>query len=504
MKKILSVFSAVALLMSTTACEDFFDINQDPNAPAAENITASMIFPATEMAAAVSYGDYLRIVGGYYSQIYAHQFGTSNYLDYSQFEMSATRSSGTYSQFFQKGLTNLKTVQEKATASEEWGTYLAATTIRAFIYQALVDCYGEVPYTEALDDANLTPKYDDGKDIYLGILGELDEALAKVSPADIVCTNFLFPGKPASEWIKFANSLKLRILVRMMDSVDVKAKLDALVAENNFITSDVEVAGCWEQAAGKESPFYGEEFSTLGGSTQVNIIANAAIINSMQVRNSEGDIIYTDPRLPVFFSSNNEGKYDGGVSGTNFSTAAAPYNSTGHWCRPVASFDMPVSFLSLAEVKFFLAEYAAKYGIGDAAAYYAEAIEASFASAGVAGAAEYIALNPYKASNYKESIGVAKWIALAGVNPFEAYCELRRLKYPAFETSISGSDLYVDGGAADTSKLPAYKLYTPIKVFGQVGPNALLQRFPYAESSDTPNANCPEFPGYSAPIFWAK
>ena len=81
---------------------------------------------------------------------------------------------------------------------------------------------------------------------------------------------------------------------------------------------------------------------------------------------------------------------------------------------------MPVSFLSLAEVKFFLAEYAAKYGIGDAAAYYAEAIEASFASAGVAGAAEYIALNPYKASNYKESIGVAKWIALAGVNPFEA------------------------------------------------------------------------------------
>lgn len=199
-----------------------------------------------------------------------------------------------------------------------------------------------------------------------------------------------------------------------------------------------------------------------------------------------------------------EGKYDGGVSGTNFSTAAAPYNSTGHWCRPVASFDMPVSFLSLAEVKFFLAEYAAKYGIGDAAAYYAEAIEASFASAGVAGAAEYIALNPYKASNYKESIGVAKWIALAGVNPFEAYCELRRLKYPAFETSISGSDLYVDGGAADTSKLPAYKLYTPIKVFGQVGPNALLQRFPYAESSDTPNANCPEFPGYSAPIFWAK
>ena len=76
MKKYLSVFSAVALLMSTTACESFFDINTDPNAPAVENITSSMIFPAAEMAAAVSYGDYLRIVGDYYRQVYAHQFGT--------------------------------------------------------------------------------------------------------------------------------------------------------------------------------------------------------------------------------------------------------------------------------------------------------------------------------------------------------------------------------------------------------------------------------------------
>ena len=38
----------------------------------------------------------------------------------------------------------------------------------------------------------------------------------------------------------------------------------------------------------------------------------------------------------------------------------------------------------------------------------------------------------------------------------------------------------------------------------QVGDNALLQRFPYAESSDSRNTNCPEFPGYTTPIFWAK
>lgn len=90
------------------------------------------------------------------------------------------------------------------------------------------------------------------------------------------------------------------------------------------------------------------------------------------------------------------------------------------------------------------------------------------------------------------------------MNPFEAYCELRRLKYPQFITDVKGTDLYKDGGKAETTKLPAYRLYTPIMAFGQVGDNALLQRFPYAESSDSRNTNCPEFPGYTTPIFWAK
>lgn len=504
MKKILSVISAVALLASATSCKDYLDINTDPNAPAVDNITSAMIFPGVEMAIASSYGNYLRIVGGYMCQHYAHQFGTSNYLDYSQFEMSSTRNSGlAYQQFYQKGLTNLKTIQQKSSAEEDWGTYLAATTLRAFIFQALVDCYGEVPYTEALNDANLSPKYDEGKDVYTGIVAELDNALSKASAGDIVCTNFLFSGENADVWIKFANSLKLRILVRMMDVVDVKAQIAALVEEDNFIESDVELAGCWAQAAGKESPFWGEEFSTLGGSTQINVIANAAIINSMQLRDEEGNIVYTDPRLEAFFEANNEGKYDGGVSGTNFSTAAGAYGSTAHWCRPVASYDMPVSFLSVAEVNFLLAEYAAKYGAGDAAQYYADAIAASFESAGVSGADEYVTKFPFDASNYKQCIGNAKWVALSGVNPFEAYCEVRRLKFPAFG-AVKGDDLYKDGGNATTEKLPAFTLYTPIKVFAEVGANNLLQRFPYANSSATRNPNCPKFPGYTTPIFWAK
>ena len=154
MKKILLI-STVALSLGLGSCDSYLDINENPNSPSAGNIETGMLMPAIEMNIASSYGNFLRIAGGYHALQYAHLNGTSNYVDYSQFNMSATRSSSTYTQFTQKALSNLKTVLEKSSAKEEWGTYLAATTLRAFVFQALVDCYGEVPYQEEIGRAHL-------------------------------------------------------------------------------------------------------------------------------------------------------------------------------------------------------------------------------------------------------------------------------------------------------------------------------------------------------------
>lgn len=497
MKKYILI-PVVALGLVVASCDDYLDINYAPDAPSEMNLTTDLIFPAVEMNLASSYGNYLRTVGGYYSQHFAHAFGTSNYLDYSQFSMSATRSSSlAYEQTNLLVLNNLKTVLSKAEANEEWGTYLAATVIRAFTYQAMVDCYGELPYTEALDEKNPTPKYDDGKTIYEGVLAEIDNALSKVSDVDLVCANFLFPDERASVWIQFANALKLKMLMRMSGVADVQSQLDALVSEGNFPTEDVAFVNCWTDESGKMSPFYAEEFSSKWGSTQINVIANLALVGTMQTDS------YNDPRLAAFYEPNESGNYTGGVSGTNFSTTAN-YKSS-YWCRPVASYDMPVYLITIPEIEFFLAEYYAKKGDHTAAAeHYAAAITASFDEFGVAGADENIKKNPYDKDNYKKSIGIAKWIALAGTNDYEAWCELRRLDYPAFGT-VQGSDIYNE--INDTYKPELYvpgTLYTPIKYFGQVGANKLLERFPYAESSSSRNSNTPEFPGYTEPVFWGK
>ena len=418
--------------------------------------------------------------------------------------MSATRSSSTYSQLTQRALSNLKTVIDKSSAASDWGTYLAAKTLRAFTYQILVDCYGEVPYTEALDPSNLSPKYDEGQTVYEGIIAELDEALQLAGTSAPVCTNFLFPSATAGKWIQFANALKLKLLMRMADVKDVKAEVAAIINEDNLPTSNVAYQNCWKNESGQMSPFYAEEFSTAWGSTQTNVAANLAIIGTMQIMDSEGNIEYQDPRLAAFFEPNEDNEYVGGISGTNYPGSTSKLQST-YWCRPVASYDMPVYLITVSEIEFFKAEYYARYGsASEAENHYAAAIEASFASAGVAGADEYIARNPYS-SNFKECIGLSKWIALSGVNNFEAWCEMRRLNYPTFGT-LAGSNFYKEGDedSYNVSQYVPGTLYTPIMVFGEVGSNKLLERYPYAESSSSRNENVPTFPGYTSPVFWGK
>ena len=486
----------MALMLSLGACDSYLDINQNPGSPLIEDLNPDLLFPGAEMAFANSYGDYLRITGGYFAQHYSQLFGTSNYMDYSQFTQSAVRSSTTFSNISTRTLQNLSSVIAMAKESESYGTVLAATVLRAASYQAFIDCYGEIPYSEALDISNFSPKYDDGKDVYAGILTELDEALANVKGNEKVCVNLLLPDERASEWVKVANALKLRILMRESNVVDVKNQLAALVAENNFPSDDVAWTGCWKNESGQANPYYQEEFATYFGSTQQNVILNIALLSTMEA----GD----DARLKAFFNPNTSKKeYKGGVSGTNFSTTAS--YKANYWCRPNMAYNSPVYFITRSEIEFFLAEYEARYGSqASAQEHYEAAIEASFESAGVEGYDTVLNAYPWDSSNWAKCIGIQKWVALSGTNNFEAWCELRRLKYPAFG-NVSGSQLYnVVTDDYQPGLLEPGTLYTPIQVNGSLGNNKVLQRWPYPEASANRNSKTPEYKGDGIPVFWAQ
>ena len=495
MKQIISIGLIVAFAL--TSCESYLDVNRNPNNPEAESLNPSLIFPGSEMALSSRYGNFLRITGGYFSQHYAHQNGTSNYLDYSRWVMSATRSSATYTTLSTSALKNLETIREMAMEGEEWGSYLAATTLRAFIFQIFVDMYGEIPYKEAfLGLENLAPHYDDGETIYTGVLAEINEALGKVSASSPVCTNFLFGTTTAGEWIQFANALKLKLLMRMSDVKEVRNELSALISDGNFPSNDVAWSDFWVNENGGANPFYQEEFSANFGSTQTNVVANLALVATMQASN--------DARLQAAFSPNSSGAYTGSVSGTNFSTWQGL--SSGYWNRPRVVFNSPVFLISLAEIEFFLAEYYARYGGGDAAAHYQAAVEASFATVGASGAGAVLEAYPWDAANYKRVIGIQKWVALGCINPFEGWCEMRRLKYPAFGT-VTGAQLYNETSAAYTPALyQPGTLYMPIQNNAYLNANTLLQRFQYPESSTARNPNAPNFTNedVNKRVFWVN
>ena len=493
MKKIFTLFAIVILGLSLSSCQDFLNINKDPNKPTADNMTNDMVFPAAELTLASVYGDYLRIVGGMFSQHYAQDFGTSNYLGYSKFDMYSNQSSGFYTRTYTQCLSDLQYIIGKATEEEAWGTVLAATTLKAFAFQVLVDAYGEVPYSEAFDPSNTAPKYDEGAEVYAGILKELDDALAQASESSPVAFNFLFGSSNAAPWIKFANALKLKIYMRESDYTNVSSQVAALVSANNFPADDVAFADIWADEVGKANPFYQEEFATYFGSTQVNICLNLALLKVME----------EDGRLPAFWQKNTSGAFTGGVSGSNFSTSQS--YKAAYFCRPNAKYNDPVTLISKAEVEFFLAEYEARYGSdASAKAHYEAAVEASFASAGVSGAEEVLAAYPWNKADYKRIIGIQKWVALSNGSNFEAWCELRRLGYPAMG-SVTGEKIYnVNTDAYDQGALVTGTLYTPIQYNTDVGAGKILQRFPYAESSITRNANAPAVKKNSEKVFWVK
>lgn len=496
------ILTAIAALgLSLSSCDDYLDINDDPNNPTESILSTDLILPVLDVNMASSYGNYLRIVGGYLSEQYAQSFGTSNYLTYSQFTISSTRTSAlAYTQLYLRVISTGQSVLDKAKAEGDWGTYLAASVYRAFAFATLVDCYGETPYTECL--AGVTqPKYDDGKDVYLAVIAELDEALSKVKAADHVSTNFLFPGENATNWIRFANALKLRMYTRM-SAVDnsVAEKIADIIKDDNLPKADVALKGCWTSEAGSENPFFAEEFATNFGSTQVNVIANITLTGTMN------QPAYTDPRLEAFFEPNDKGEFYGGISGSNFSTMAGIVSDKS-FNRPVASYDMPVYYITLSDIEFYKSEYYARKGdAANAKACYENAIRASFATAGVAGADDNIAFYPYDQTNWQKSIGIAKYLATSGTDNFEAWCELRRLKFPEFGKTPVTSIFNPSSKVYAPENYTPGTLYTPYQVDELVGANTVLQRFPYASASATNNPNTPEITNdiYKKPVFWAK
>ena len=113
-----------------------------------------------------------------------------------------------------------------------------AKLLEAYVMVTLVDNFGDVPYTEALDPAILNPNVDSGSDIYAAMFVLIDEAIADLNKVSLAApASDLFYGGDASKWIKFANSLKLKMyLTTGLVDGSAASNINALVAADNLIS----------------------------------------------------------------------------------------------------------------------------------------------------------------------------------------------------------------------------------------------------------------------------
>lgn len=494
MKNLNKIFIVLLVALFATSCDDKLDINTSPNNPG--SINAGLALTSAEAAIATVVGGEFTNLGGFYTQYHTQAPSASQYENIDSYNLNITYATTPWTTLYAGALTDLQFVTSESEAVGDTGTLLIAELLRAYTFQVLVDVFGDVPYSEALqgNSGNITPAPTQGQEIYADLISKIDAALAayEANPTEPeVGAQDVIYGSDIDNWIKFANTLKLRLYIRMAYTSQANpAAVNALIAENNFITEDASFSLFFD-SLNKTNPFYGTYLTNAGsGLGDVNHVASNTL-HDFYVENN-------DPRLEAVYRATTAGTYPSIAQGTGntFNNTASAY------ARPNIGSVTPVFFMTVSESHFLQAEALIRYagGVGAKEQYDAgvaasfatyqqhfglssSASPASFTDAG--GAYEYV-----PSANIETALRqviIQKWAGLAYVNTIEAYIETTRTKYP--EVVPTGSQNYSIG-----NRIPSL-----ISVFtGTTVPSILF----YPDDEVNRNPNITQHTSLTQNVWW--
>lgn len=413
--------------MAYSCDKDFGDLNVDKKNPAAVPPGPLFSYAQKELIDVITTPNVnvgiFRLLAQYWTE--------TTYTDESNYDL-ATRNipQNFWNTVYPNVLNNLKECQRLIPSQDlaffpkavQDNQNACAEILNVYAYMVLVNTFGNIPYSQALDIDVVYPVYDDGNDVYDDLVIRLDRAISSidVSAGGFDANDLLYGGDMAG-WKTFANSLKLR-LGMMYAEVDAnKAQTLVEQAAAGVITSNLEnVAFHYLSSPPNTNPVWVD----LIQSGRKDFVAANTIVDFMNN--------LSDPRVPLYFTTDATGGYSGGIyaASNNYSTYSKPSDI-------VTDPSHESLFIDYAEVRFLLAE-AAERGFnvgGTAAEHYEAAIRASIEYWGgsTADADTYLA-NPAVAyatapGDFKTKIGNQKWIALYN-RGFDAWTEWRRLDAP--------------------------------------------------------------------------
>ena len=356
---------------------------------------------------------------------------------------------------YEKIMTPWKAIYD---ATDEFSPARAmATVVKVFAMQRITDMYGPIPYSQFGTAVQVA--YDSQESVYnqmfdeiAGAIDVLTEYATNNSAAYLADYDNVYYGNVV-KWVKFANTVRLRMAMRIsnVDAAKARTQIEAVIgnAYGLMVSKDDDAAVHQSSSLTFRHPLW--EIGTSWDDEHMSATMDCYLNG------------YNDPRIAAYFQpAVSTGLYKGvrnGIANVNKNTYL---NNTS---RPNFVQNSDMHWMYAAEAYFLMAEAKLRFDIGDLSVkeYYEAGISASFASAGVTGAETYAAngtnlplsafVNPSNnqstnvasmlsllpvawdesasANTKLERIMIQKWIALYPDGQ-EAWSEMRRTGYPGW------------------------------------------------------------------------
>jgi len=449
MKNIIKFAILLMVLGLAASCsEDYLDVNTDPNNPTA--VTPDLILPVAQLyTARVVQGDRrLNHLGNMMMYNWSQSDGYAWYPDEFKYLVTSSFYQGIFNDTYSTALKQYEILNNLEDPKYDY--YKAISMImKAYHYQILVDCYGDVPYTEALGRSlNPTPKYDGAQGIYEDLIVKLTAAIALIKNAtdqdEPSTDNAMFAGD-MDKWVQFANTVKLRILVRQSDMAGrasyITTEMGVITSEGSgFMTQNVAVnPGFIAKEEGKQNviwDFLGWDASGTQTMTGKATCASDYIIAYLTSTNDTARLnrLYEKPKDGHLGVPQGLLDYD-----TPVVDALVPEKVSNMGPGILKTADQSAIIFTLAENYFNQAEAANKGFITVAdggQALYEKGITASFVTLGSTAekAVAYYSqglVGWSSATDKVEAIITQKWIATNGLTAEQSWFDYSRTGFPS-------------------------------------------------------------------------
>lgn len=430
MKKYLLILASI-IIASCASDEKFEELNKDPNNPT--SVSSEALFTSAtkalfdQMESTNVNNNIYRLLSQYWTE--------TTYVDESNYDFN-TRAipQNHWSRISRDVLFDLQDAKKLASNDKQKAMI---SVIEVYAWQQMVDTYGDIPYTDALKGAEEpTPAYNDDAAIYTDLIVRINDAITKLNGAGTGYTSadIIFNGDIA-KWKKFANSVKLKIAMRMADANNTAAQTAAQEAVTGGVlaSNSDNVILNYQGSTPNTNPLWIDLVQT----GRSDFLPANTIVDYMNAKN--------DPRRAYYFDNNmGTNVYSGATYG-----AVSNFLSYSHIGKAMHQPTFRGVLLDYAEVRFLLAEAVERgYNVGGTAAdHYTAAIEANMTDWGVASAdiATYLARTDVAyataTGTWREKIGFQFWLAMYN-RGFEGWSVKRKYDAPAFNTAaVSGLPL---------------------------------------------------------------